>query len=173
MPNPTDDIGLITAVDEQVKKVRTSSLDVSFNELLDMHKTAELRIDPEYQRLFRWSEGKQSRFIESIILEMPIPPIFVIEKEDGRYELIDGLQRISSYLHFRGELEAVHLQIKRDDFLTLSLPKNRIARPRGPATTKQYGADRRCHQAERRQNVCLREPLLPQSFCSFSSIAAD
>ena len=34
---------------------------------------------------------------------MPVPPIFVIETENGVYELIDGLQRISSYLHFRGE----------------------------------------------------------------------
>ena len=48
-------------------------------------------------------EEKQSRFIESLILEMPVPPIFVIETENGVYELIDGLQRISSYLHFRGE----------------------------------------------------------------------
>lgn len=44
-----------------------------------------------------------TRFIESLILEMPVPPIFVIETENGVYELIDGLQRISSYLHFRGE----------------------------------------------------------------------
>lgn len=35
---------------------------------------------------------------------MPVPPIFVIEVKDGVYELIDGLQRVSSYLHFRGEV---------------------------------------------------------------------
>lgn len=94
---------LITAVDRQIEKVRSRSLDLSFNELLDMHKNGELIINPEYQRLFRWSEGNQSRFIESLILEMPIPPIYVIEVSEGTYELIDGLQRISSYLHFRGE----------------------------------------------------------------------
>ncbi|MCB6946219.1 DUF262 domain-containing protein, partial [[Eubacterium] rectale] len=44
------------------------------------------------------------QFIESLILEMSIPPIYVIEKDEGQYELIDGLQRISTYLHFRGEL---------------------------------------------------------------------
>ena len=66
-------------------------------------------ISPDYQRLFRWSEGTRSRFIESLLLEMPVPPIYVIEEEDGRYLLIDGLQRISSYLHLRGELEADHL----------------------------------------------------------------
>jgi hypothetical protein len=67
-----------------------------------MYKSKELIINPDFQRLFRWSEGKQSQFIESLILELPIPPIYVIEVEDGVYELIDGLQRISSYLHFRG-----------------------------------------------------------------------
>lgn len=96
---------LVEIIDEQTKKVRTKSLDMSFNELLDMYNDKELIINPDYQRLFRWSEQKQSQFIESLILELPLPPIYVIEKEQGVYELIDGLQRISSYLHFRGALK--------------------------------------------------------------------
>lgn len=95
---------LIRAVDEKISAIRTQSLDLSFNELADMHSAGELIIDPEFQRMFRWSEGAQSRFIESLVLELPVPPIFLIEQEDRVYELIDGLQRISSYLHFRGEL---------------------------------------------------------------------
>jgi hypothetical protein len=50
--------------------------------------------------LFRWSEEQKSRLIESILIELPIPQIFVIENADGVYELIDGLQRISSVLQF-------------------------------------------------------------------------
>ena len=95
---------LIENVDSQIINIRTKSLDVSFNELYDMYTDDELVISPDYQRLFRWEEEKQSRFIESLILEMPVPPIFVIEIKDGVYELIDGLQRVSSYLHFRGEI---------------------------------------------------------------------
>ncbi|BFM40524.1 DUF262 domain-containing protein [Synechocystis sp. LKSZ1] len=102
-------VELINAVDNQIKKVHTQSLDISFNELLDMYKSGELNINPDYQRLFQWSEGARSRFIESLLLEMPVPPIYVIEESDGKYMLIDGLQRISSYLHLRGELEAEHL----------------------------------------------------------------
>jgi uncharacterized protein with ParB-like and HNH nuclease domain len=113
-------LNLLSAVDENKNSVRTKSLDLSFNELLDMYRSAELQINPEYQRLFRWSEGKQSRFIESLILEMPLPPIFVIEEDNSKYELIDGLQRISSYLHFRGFLSAPHLDIKEGDKLRLS-----------------------------------------------------
>ena len=74
-----------------------------------MAKNGELNISPDYQRLFRWSEGKRSRFIESLSLQMPVPTIFVIEEDEGKYLLIDGLQRISSYLHFRSSLNAPHL----------------------------------------------------------------
>lgn len=109
--NPQDNqvVELINEIDTRMKKVHTNSLDLSFNELLDMKSAGELDISPDYQRLFQWSEGARSRFIESLLLEMPVPPIYVVEEEDGRYLLIDGLQRISSYLHMRGALEAAHL----------------------------------------------------------------
>ncbi|MEU5962865.1 DUF262 domain-containing protein [Micromonospora parva] len=96
---------LIQAVDEKINAVRTNSLDFSFNELADMHSSGELIIRPEFQRMFRWSEGAQSRFIESLLLELPVPPIFLLEREDRIYELIDGLQRVSSFLNFRGQLK--------------------------------------------------------------------
>jgi hypothetical protein len=125
-PLPTQSIdapdNLLSAVQKQIKKVQTSSLDLSFNELLDMYKNSELTIDPEYQRAFRWSVGKESRFIESLILGMPIPPIFVIELDDSKYELIDGLQRLSSYFHFRASLafESPDRIIKPNEALVLS-----------------------------------------------------
>lgn len=102
---------VVAAVAGELRKASTQSLDISFNELLDMAGDAELNISPDYQRLFRWTEGQQSRFIESLLLELPVPPIFVIEEDDGRYQLIDGLQRISSYLHLRGKLVAPHLDV--------------------------------------------------------------
>lgn len=115
-------LNLVNAIDSQLKRVHTQSLDLSFNELLDMKENHELDISPEYQRLFQWSEGARSRFIESLLLEMPVPPIYVIENEDGKYLLIDGLQRISSYLHLRGKLVAPHLDppIDKGQMLTLS-----------------------------------------------------
>lgn len=106
MSNEDDTVQLIDNIDKTMKRVRTQSLDISFNELLDMYINDELIIDPDYQRNFQWSDEKMSRFIESLILEMPIPPIFVIEIEDGKYELIDGLQRMSSFFYFRGKLNA-------------------------------------------------------------------
>lgn len=113
---------LLIAIENERKNVHTQSLDLSFNELLDMYKNGELDISPDYQRLFQWSEGARSRFIESLILEMPVPPIYVVEEDEGKYLLIDGLQRISSYLHFRGELEADHLDpvVKKGEKLVFS-----------------------------------------------------
>jgi hypothetical protein len=102
--DPARDVELIDAVDENVSSIHTRQLDLSFNELADMYRSGELIIQPEYQRLFRWTPGAQSRFIETLILELPVPPIFLMETEDNVYELIDGLQRISSFLNFRGVL---------------------------------------------------------------------
>ena len=96
----------VKKIEQEIAKIHTKQLDISFNEIADMYLSGELNIKPEFQRLFRWSEEKRSRFIESLILEMPVPPIFVIEVQEGRFELIDGLQRISSYLHFRGVLKS-------------------------------------------------------------------
>lgn len=113
---------LIKQVDSQLQSVHTTSLDISFNELADMVREGELDISPDYQRLFQWSEGARSRFIESLLLEMPVPPIYMVEEEDNRKLLIDGLQRLSSYLHFRGLLEAPHIRpnpVKIGDKLVL------------------------------------------------------
>lgn len=97
-------IDLIIKLDNKSRDLRTSSFDISFGELVNKYRDDELIIQPDFQRLFRWSEAKQSRFIESMLLELPIPPFFLIENDDGKLELIDGLQRISSYLHFIGIL---------------------------------------------------------------------
>ncbi len=96
---------LLETIDKKSLTVRTDSLDISFGEISSMYEGGELEINPAYQRLFRWNITQQSQFIESLLLGFPIPPIFVFETEARKYELIDGLQRISTYLHFTGHLE--------------------------------------------------------------------
>lgn len=94
---------------ENQGRLNRRNFDISFNELYDMYKDEELIIQPEFQRLFRWSGKQQSLFMESLLLDMPVPPIYVDEQVDGSYVLVDGLQRISSYLNFRGiELNIVN-----------------------------------------------------------------
>ncbi len=77
---------------------------MSVGELISLYKNRELVINPNYQRLFRWDESQKTKFIESLLLGIPIPPIFVFQKPDGVWELIDGLQRVSTVLEFVGAL---------------------------------------------------------------------
>ncbi|MGK7881435.1 MAG: DUF262 domain-containing protein [Crocosphaera sp.] len=67
---------------------------------------------PEYQREFVWTDSHQSRFIESIILGLPIPLIFIAEiKDTGRLEIVDGSQRIRTLAAFlNNELKLVNLR---------------------------------------------------------------
>ena len=113
---------LIEQTDRQILSNKIKSLELSWNELYDRYKHQELRISPAYQKLFRWGEEKQSRFIESLLLEMPVLPVYVMEVNPGEYELIDGLQRVCSYLRFRGEqlddTQEEALVLKGCDFIT-------------------------------------------------------
>ena len=96
-------------IDKEVGKARQEiikdGLDMSLGEIMRIYERGELIIRPEYQRLYRWDESKRTRFIESLILGIPIPPIFVFTDEKGRWELIDGLQRLSTIFHYAGILK--------------------------------------------------------------------
>lgn len=85
--------------------LKTDRLDMSFGELMNMFEEGDLFITPEYQRVFRWSDFQQTRFIESVLLGIPIPPVFVAEDKEGKWEVVDGLQRLSTILAFFGLLE--------------------------------------------------------------------
>ncbi len=60
----------------------------------DKSKFYNVLFIPEYQRDFTWDKIRQSRFIESVILGLPIPLIFVAENKDSAWEIVDGSQRI-------------------------------------------------------------------------------
>lgn len=86
-------------------ELKTDRLDMSFGEIMNLYQDDVLIIQPEYQRAYRWNEEQKTRFIESILLGIPVPPIFVAEDNDGKWELVDGLQRISTILSFFGLLK--------------------------------------------------------------------
>lgn len=77
---------------------------MSIGELTNLYRDGELIIRPEFQRLFRWNEVQKSRLVESLLLGIPMPSIFVAQTEDGKWELVDGLQRVSTILELQGEL---------------------------------------------------------------------
>lgn len=91
-------------IDEARNKIRTDKLDITYGELASLYENGELTISPDYQRLFRWEIGQKTKLVESLLLGIPIPAIFVAEDESGKWELVDGLQRISTVLEFMGHL---------------------------------------------------------------------
>ena len=98
----------MSLLEAQLNKARhtvvTDGYEMSIGELVSLYKSRELVIDPAFQRLFRWDEGRKTSFLESLLLGIPIPPLFVFQRDDGVWELIDGLQRTSTILKFMGEL---------------------------------------------------------------------
>jgi hypothetical protein len=87
-------------LEAQRRKVDADNFDVTVRELVRMSNEGELTRAPEYQRQFRWDEEQESKLVESIFLGLPVPAIYVATNRDGTWELIDGLQRVSTLIHY-------------------------------------------------------------------------
>ncbi len=61
------------------------------------------KLDPEYQRRHRWSIERKSRLIESFLMNVPVPPVFLYERDLARYEVMDGRQRLTAIEQFYGD----------------------------------------------------------------------
>lgn len=72
----------------------------SIFELMRKYDDGRLIIDPDFQRNLVWTLEQKSKFIESIILNFPLPPIFVNETKEGKYIIVDGLQRTTALHEF-------------------------------------------------------------------------
>ena len=92
-------------ISDRRAEVRSDGYPMSIGELINLYRDGELDIHPEFQRFYRWSAEQKSRLIESILLGIPIPSIFVSQREDGVWDVIDGLQRLSTIFEFVGELK--------------------------------------------------------------------
>ncbi|MDG4791048.1 DUF262 domain-containing protein [Micromonospora sp. WMMD1102] len=85
---------------EHRQAVDVDFFDLSLRELARMVEEREVRIAPEFQRQFRWNDQLQSALVESFLLGLPVPAIFVATNGDGTWEVVDGLQRICTLLRF-------------------------------------------------------------------------
>jgi len=96
---------LLTEIEKVRKEYRTDNYPMSIGELISMYQNNEMVINPEFQRYFRWTNTQRTKLIESILLGIPVPAIFTFQRKDGKWEVVDGLQRISTILQFIGILE--------------------------------------------------------------------
>lgn len=65
-----------------------------------------VNVSPNYQRKFRWDDQRQSKLIESIFLGIPVPSLYMATNSDATWEVIDGLQRISTIIRFAADLDS-------------------------------------------------------------------
>ncbi len=100
--------------------------DLSLETIAAMVEGKSIDLQPKYQRRERWSHEQQSALIESFLLNIPIPPIYLAEENFGIYSAIDGKQRISAIFQFmRGGLKLAGVEtfkeLEGSDFHSLPI----------------------------------------------------
>ena len=90
-------------IDNNRRSVAFDSYDISVRQLYDMILEGLIDIAPEYQRHFVWDENRQSQLIESLMLGIPVPNLFMATNRDSSWEVIDGLQRLTTIVNFIGD----------------------------------------------------------------------
>jgi len=87
-------------IPREVRKITTQAYDKSISDIVRMIEDGEINLNPEYQRNYIWDNKKASLLVESIILNVPIPVIYVSQESDDTWTVIDGLQRLYSLKRF-------------------------------------------------------------------------
>ena len=113
---------LLVEVDGCRRDIRTDYYPMSIGEIASLYESKEMDIQPRFQRFFRWTDTQKTAFVESILLGIPIPPIFVNADKDGVWEVVDGMQRLSTVFQAMGKLSPEHglppLKFTRAKYLT-------------------------------------------------------
>lgn len=107
-----------TRIDEIPKGERalnTQAYDKSISDIVAMIDSGDIVLDPDYQRNYIWDDKRASLLVESILLNVPIPVVYVAEDEDSRWDVVDGLQRLYSLQRFfKGEFKLRGLEVLDD-----------------------------------------------------------
>src|SRR5664279_79301 len=100
---------MATLEDQIAARRRTIFADaysMSIGELTNLYRDGEIDVHPEFQRVYRWRDLQKTRLVESILLGIPLPSMFVAQAESGAWDVVDGVQRLSTILQFQGVLKS-------------------------------------------------------------------
>jgi hypothetical protein len=101
--------------EKRQRELLTSVVDYNLATINDLITNKSINLSPRYQRRFRWDDSRQSKLIESFLMNVPVPPIFLNEDKYGEYSIIDGKQRLSAIHNFmRGRLVLKDLEVFGD-----------------------------------------------------------
>ncbi|MDM7986234.1 MAG: DUF262 domain-containing protein [Smithella sp.] len=98
--SPSDEEIDEAVAQEGRNKIFTDQGDPEIDSLYNKWKRGKLVIQPNFQRQFVWDGAKSSRLIESSLLDIPLPVIYISQENDGREYVIDGQQRLTSFFSF-------------------------------------------------------------------------
>ncbi len=90
----------LSEIQSERRTVGFDTYDITVKQLVDMVEEKAIHISPDYQRKFVWDAVRQSQLIESIYLGIPIPNLFMATNQDATWDVVDGLQRITTILRF-------------------------------------------------------------------------
>ncbi len=126
-----DERAVAPEIPKEERYLRTQAYDKSVGDLVSMMRNGDIILNPDYQRNYIWDNRKASLLIESILLNVPIPIIYVYEDEESHWVVVDGLQRLYTLRRFfDNELKLVGLEVlielKRSQFSTLNPKAERI-----------------------------------------------
>ncbi len=97
------------------ERISLDKADRSLSELHRWYKTGRLILDPEWQRNYVWDKIRASKLIESFLLDIPVPVIYLAKNEQNKYEVIDGLQRLTAVFDFfDNKYKLQKLDIRKD-----------------------------------------------------------
>jgi uncharacterized protein with ParB-like and HNH nuclease domain len=96
---------LLDELQKARKQIKTDSYSMSIGEIINLYRDGDLILNPAFQRLFRWDDDQKTKFIESILIGIPIPQIFVAQQSGGEWTIVDGVQRVSTLLQLTGNLK--------------------------------------------------------------------
>ncbi|MBZ0111193.1 MAG: DUF262 domain-containing protein [Thermoanaerobaculia bacterium] len=99
---PKDTEKLLSQLESQRRKVDFDTYDIIVQQLVTMVESGAIDVAPVYQRQFRWDVEKRSHLIESVFLGLPVPSLFMAANRDGTWELVDGVQRLSTLVQYAG-----------------------------------------------------------------------
>ena len=103
---PSASAAIIEQIGNQRRAVDFDTYDISVQQLIAMVENSQIDVAPAYQRQFRWDTTRRSQLVESVLLGVPVPSLFMATNRDGTWELVDGVQRLSSLVQFAGSNEA-------------------------------------------------------------------
>ncbi|MFC0683181.1 DUF262 domain-containing protein [Novosphingobium clariflavum] len=110
---------LTEQLDREKRAVSYDVYDMTVRQLVDMVAGGEIDVAPDYQRRFVWDDTRESELVESIYLGIPVPSLYMAANRDGSWEVVDGVQRLSTLVHFCGGKD-VRSRILRENPLKLT-----------------------------------------------------